>query len=235
MAFIAFCVIGMNADSSCNLHGPGTPLLQMMVHCLIQNKCDQLSDTMLKYFIQKGAELSGNIATRHFGLSHNDTGGVKYGVLDLPLSMQRVDCAKVLVENGVHVLTGGCPEGEMFDVVPMFQEYRDHGTNEFICWAFNEYIPQHPKFDLNHIIQSIINMKEKDRKSRLWQSVRRTPAHAILTSHHEETIKRLVECAKNNEFNGLDLLAEQSCTGKTALHVAAENGDVESVHILLRL
>ena len=232
MAFIAFYVTGMNADSSCKLHGPGTPILQMMVHCLIQNECDQLSVTMLEYFIQKGAELSGNIATRHFGLSHDDTGGVKYGVLDLPLSMQRVDCAKVLVEKGVHVLTGGCPEGETFSVVPMFQEYRDHGTNEFIRWAFNEYIPQHPKFDLNRIIQSLIIMKEKDRKSRLWQSVRRAPAHAILTSHHEETIQRLIEYAKND---GLDLLAEQSCTGKTALHVAAENGDVESVHILLQL
>ena len=234
MAFIAFCVTGMNTNSSCKLHGPGTPVLQMMVHCLIQNKCDQLSVTMLEYFIQKGAELSGNIATRHFGLAHNDTGGVKYGVLDLPLSMQRVDCAKVLVEKGVHVLTGGCPKGETFIVVPMFQEYRDHGTNEFIRWAFNEYLPQHPEIDLNHIIQSIINMKVRDEISRLWQSVRRSPAHAILTSHHEETIKRLVECAKN-DFEGLDLLDERSCTGKTALHVAAENGDMESVNILLRL
>ena len=76
-------------------------------------------------------------------------------------------------------------------------------------------------------------MKKKDEKSRLWQSVRRTPAHAILTSQHEETIKRLIEHAKK-EFD-LDLLAEQSCTGKTALHVAAENGDVKSIHILLQL
>ena len=229
----AFCVSGMKADSSCKLHGPGTPILQMMVHCLIQDKCDQLRVTMLEHFIQKGADLHGNVATRHFGLSHNDTGGVKYGVLDLPLSMQRVDCAKVLVEEGVEVLTGGCPLGEEFAVVPMFQEYRDHGTNEFICWAFKEYIPKHPEFDLKQIIKSIINMKKKDEKSRLWQSVRRTPAHAILTSQHEETIKRLIEHAKK-KFD-LDLLAERSCTGKTALHVAVENGDVESVHILLQL
>ena len=162
---------------------------------------------------------------------------MNYVMLDLPLSIKRVDCAKVLVEAGVDLLSGGCPsdakvKGEMFDVVPMFQEYLDHGTNEFIRWAFNEYIPQHPEVDLKQIIHSLINMKEKDKKSCFWQSVQRTPAHAILTSHHEETIKQLVQCGKEN---GLDLLAERSCTGKTALHVAAEENDVESVQILLQL
>ena len=47
-------------------------------------------------------------------------------------------------------------------------------------------------------------------------------------------IKRLVDYAKK-EFDGLDLLAEQNCTGKTALHVAAEDNDVESVQLLLQL
>ena len=223
----------MSANCACEIH-TGTPVLHMMLHCFIQHDCDKLSVTMLESFIQKGAELSGKIATRHFGLCHNDCGGVSYGMLDLPLSMQRIDCAKVLVEAGVDLLSGGCPGGERFDVVPMFQEYRDHGTNEFIRWAFNEYLPQHPEVDLKRIIQSIINMKRKDEESCLWQSVRRSPAHATLTSHHEATIKRLVECGID-EFNGLDLLDERSCTSKTALHVAAENNDVESIHILLQL
>ena len=223
----------MNANCACEIH-TGTPVLQMMIHCLIQHDCDKLSVTMLESFIQKGAELSGKIATRHFGLYRNNCGGVSYGMLDLPLSMQRIDCAKVVVNAGVDLINGGNPRGVEFDVVPMFQEYRDHGTNEFIRWAFNEYFPQHPEVDLKQILQSIINMKVKDEKSCLWQSVRRSPAHAILTSHHEATIKRLVECGID-EFDGLDLLDEKSCTGKTALHVAAENNDVESVHILLQL
>ena len=223
----------MNANCACEIH-IGTPVLQMMLHCLIQHDCDKLSVAMLESFIQKGASLSGKIATRHFGLYRNDCGRVSYGMIDLPLSMQRIDCAKVLVKAGVDLLSGGCPGGETFDVVPMFQEYRDHGTNEFIHWAFNEYLPQHPEVDLKRIIQSIINMKRKDEESCLWQSVRRSPAHAILTSHHETTIKRLVECGID-EFDGLDLLDERSCTNKTALHVAAENNDVESIHILLQL
>ena len=205
-----------------------------MLHCLIQHECDKLSVTMLEYFIQKGAKLSGKIATRHFGIYRNDCGGVSYGMLDLPLSMQRIDCAKVLVKAGVDLINGGSPRGLEFAVVPMFQEYRDHGTNEFICWAFNEYIPKHPEIDLKRIIQSIVNMKKKDEQFCLWQSVRRSPTHALFTTHHEATIKRLVECGID-EFDGLNLLNETSCTGKTALHVAAENNDVESVHILLQL
>ena len=223
----------MNAKCACEIH-TGTPILQMMLHCLIQHECDKLSVTMLEYFIQKGSELSGKIATRHFGLYRNDCGGVSYGILDLPISMQRIDFAKVLVKAGVDLVSGGSPSGVEFPVVPMFQEYRDYGTNEFIRWAFNEYIPQHPEIDLKRIIQSIINMKKKDQQSCLWQSVRRSPVHALLTSHHEETIKRLVECSID-EFDGLKLLAEQSCTGKTALHIVAEDNDVESMHILLQL
>ena len=233
----------MNAKCSCAKH-TGTPILQMMLHCHVQVDYDKLSVNMLEYFIQKlkGAtkevRLCGKISTRYVNLLHRYAGGgVNYVMLDLPLSIKRIDCAKVLVEAGVDLLSGSCPsdakvKSEMFDVMPMFQEYHDHGTNEFICWAFNEYIPQHPEIDLKRIIQSIINMKEKDKKSCFWQSVQRAPAHAILTSHHEETIKHLVQFGKEC---GLDLLDERSCTGKTALHVAAENNDVKSVQILLNL
>ena len=221
----------MNAKCACKMH-TGTPVFQMMLHCRIQVDYDKLSVKMLEYIIEKGANLGGKISTRHVDLNRYTGGGVSCAMLDLILSIKRIDCAKVLVKAGVDLINGGCPGGEKFDVVPMFQEYKDHGTNEFIRWAFNEYIPNHPEVDLKRIIQSIINMKEKDKKSRFWKFVQRAPAHAILTSHHEETIKRLVECGKEN---GLDLLAEQSCTGKTALHVAAEDNDVKSVQILLQL
>ena len=226
----------MNAVCACQLHGPGTPILQLMVHCLIQDKCDQLSVTMLQYFKEKGAELSGKITTQSMGLQGSLGEQVTYGTLDLLLSMQRIDCAKVVVEAGVDLMNGGSPGGEKFDVVPMFEEYCDHGTNEFICWAFNEYVPNQPEFDLKELTQQIVRsvrtMKEKDKRSCFWQSVRKAPAHAILNCRHEETVKHLIECGKKN---GLDLLAERSCTGKTALHVAAEDNDMESVNILLQL
>ena len=203
----------MNAVCACQLHGPGTPILQLMVHCLIQDKCDQLSVTMLQYFKEKEAELSGKITTQSMGLQGSLGEQVTYGTLDLLLSMQRIDCAKVVVEAGVDLMNGGSPGGETFDVVP-----------------------NHPEFDLKELTQQIVRsvrtMKEKDKRSCFWQSVRRAPAHAILNCRHEETVKHLIECGKKN---GIDLLAERSCTGKTALHVAAEDNDMESVNILLQL
>ena len=219
-------------NAGCEVH-TGTPICQLMVHCLIQDY-DKLRYTMLNYFKEKGAELDGKIVIHHVGLDPGKS-QIEYGMLDLPLSMNRIDCAQKLVEAGVDLISGGSPDCEKFSIVPMFQEYRDYGTNEFIRWAFKEYIPNHPEIDLKRIIQSIIIMKKRDETRSWWPSVQRSPAHAILTSHHEATIKRLVECGKDEEFDGLDLLAEETCTGKTALHVAAENNDVESVHILLRL
>ena len=229
---IIYLFVDMNAKCACVKH-TGTPILQMMLHCFILDDCHELSVTMLKHFIEKGAKLSGKIATLHLNVDGSDSGGVTYSILDLPLSMKKIDCAKVLVESGVDLISGGCPVGEEFAVVPMFQEYRDHGTNEFIRWAFNEYIPKHPEIDLEkfaqRIIASIISMK-KDERSCFWKSKRRAPAHAILTSHHEEMIQQMVECGKND-----CLLDERSCTGKTALHIAAEENDEKSVQILLKL
>ena len=222
----------MNAECPCEIH-TGTPILQMMLHCLIQVDYNKLSVKMLEYFKKKGAKLSGEIATQHLGLSQKDSGSINYGMLDLPLSMRKIDCAKALVEAGVDLINGGSPGGEKFAVVPMFQEYCYHGTNEFIYWAFNKYVSLFSKLDIKRIIQSIINMKNNDKSLCLWQSVQRSPAHAILTSHHKETVEHLVRCG--NEDFSLDLLDERSCTGKTALHVAAENNDVESVNILLQL
>ena len=224
----------MNAKCACKMH-TGTPVFQTMLHCRIQVEYDKLSVEMLEYIIEKGANLKGKISTQHVDLHRYTGGGVSCAMLDLTLSIKRIDCAKVLVKAGVDLINGGCPGGETFDVVPMFQEYKDHGTNEFIRWAFNEYIPNHPEIDLKRIIRSLINMKKKDEKSCFWKFVQRSPAHAILTSHHEETIKHLIECAKDDEFDGLDLLTERTCTGKTALHIAAEENDMESVCILLKL
>jgi len=229
------CFTDMNANCACRLH-KGTPVSQLMLHCLIEDKYANLS-RMLEYFIQKRANLNVKLTFRDGRLHQMEKGkitGHGFGMLDLSLSMKRIDCAKVIVKAGVDLISGGFPEGETFDVVPMFQEYYDHGTNEFIHWAFKEFIPQLNENDLKRIIHCIINMKKKDETSYFWQCVQRAPAHAVLTCLHKEAIERLVECAKKS-FNGLDLLAERSCTGKTALHVAAESNDVESVQILLQL
>ena len=227
------CFTGKNADCSCALHGPGTPLPQMGVHCLLNDKPDVFM-RMCEYFTQKGAIYSAVITTIYMG--EHDIDKVRYDILSLLLAMKKINYAKQLVKTGVDPVSGGNPEGEKLDVVPMFQEYYEHGTNEFIHWVFNDYIPQQPKIKLKpltqRLIDIIVSMKEKDKENGRWKLHKRTAAHAILTSGHQETIEHLIQ---RGEAKGLDLLGEQTCTGKTALHHVAENNDQKSVDILLQL
>ena len=223
-------ILTTDVKAECDVH-TGTLICQLMLHCLLQGD-EKLSVYIIKYFKEKGAKLNGKIITHHVGRDPNDN-KLMFGVLDLPLSMKKIECAKQLVEIGVDLISGGSADCEKIAIVPMFQEYRDYGTNEFICWAFNEYIPKPSKIDLKRIIQSIIHMKERDKNFGWWPTVQRSPAHAVLTCRHKETIKCLIECAEK-DFK-YDLLGERSCNGKTALHVAVENNDVESVNILLQL
>ena len=225
----------MNAECTCALHGPGTPTSQMVLHCLLNDKFDVMK-RMLAYFNQKAAELGGVITTIYMDECDVDGKKVEYDMLSLPLTMKKMDYAKELVKAGVDPVSGGNPKGEKLDVVPMFQEYYERGTNEFIRWVFNEYIPENPEIEqkafIQRLIQTIISMNEKDRENGRWKQRKRTAAHAVLTSGHLKTIEQLIQCGKENS---LDLLAEQSCTGQTALHHAAENNDEESVDILLYL
>ena len=233
---IPACFADMNADCTCPLHGPGKPLPQMMLHCLLNDKLETMKD-MQEYFIQKGAKFSGVMTTIHTDERDiNSDNKVRYDMLSLLLVMKRIEGAKELVKAGVHPVSGGNPKDEKLDVVPMFQEYYEHGTNEFIRWVFKDYIPQHPKIKLKpltqRLIDIIVSMKEKDKENGRWKLHKRTAAHAILTSGHQETIEHLIQ---RGEAKGLDLLGEQTCTGQTALHHAAENNDQTSVDILLQL
>lgn len=225
--------------TTCPVHG--APLSQMMVHCLIQRLYDKLDVTMLQNFFKNGALCYGEIFIGY----EDDSDDTLYTLLDLPLSMDRVDCAKALVEAGVDPINGGCSWGEDFDVVPLFQEYYDHGTNEFIRWVFNDYLRQHPEVDrsefAHRLIRSIINMNKNNESNHWWSSQRRCPAHALLTSGNEEMIKLLVTSGKDEhlEMSGkderLDLLTKRSANGRTALHIAAWNDDEKSADVLLQL
>ena len=83
----------MNAKCACKMH-TGTPVFQMMLHCRIQVDYDKLSVKMLEYVIEKGANLGGKISTRHVDLNRCTGGGVSCAMLDLILSIKRIDCAK---------------------------------------------------------------------------------------------------------------------------------------------
>ena len=220
-------------DTGCN--GCGPPLFQMMFHCFVQNA--ELDTTMVKYFIEKGSpeSLSREIVNLEVD-GQNVRPGFSWSALDLPLTMNSVngfEIAKVLVEVGqIDPITGGTPRGETYNVVPMFQEYCYSGTNNYIRWLCMEHVDDQQREEfVNRVLNTISSMK-KNEGFTTWKYERRTPSHAILTCRHQKTVVLVVERAKEQ---GEDLLGEKNSTGKTALHMAAEDGDLESVQILLQL
>ena len=211
-------------DSGCDTCG--APLFQMMLHCHAQNHPLKLDVNMVRLFIEKGTPLNWEIEN-HF--KDAVTNVYSWSALDLPLTMNNIDLAKVLVEEGkIDPITGGCPRGEEFNVIPMFQEYCFHGTNEFISWVCNDHLPQHKRNEFTDRVLSCIESMKSHKYFKVWVFQRRTPAHAMLTCGHRETIELMVH--KNKA-----LLVDKNSTGKTALHMAAEEGDVCSVEVLLDL
>ena len=197
----------------------------MICHCLVQHK--EADANMVKYFIEKGAPLSRQISTLEDD-GQDGTSRLGWRVLDLSLTMcSGIEVAKVLVEIGrLDPINGSTPRSSQFDVAPMFQEYWHRGTNHYIRWLCNEYLSgdQRRQF-VDRVVECITSMNQELQR---WIYKRRTPSHAMLTCGHQETIKLLLQ-------RDSDLLSEKNSTGKTALHMAAEDGDLESVKILLEL
>ena len=207
----------------------------MLFHCLVQNV--KMHTTMVHYFTEKGSPLSRTICNLETD-DQNAHPGFTWSLLDVPLTMAGMngfECAKMLVETGkVDPITGGAKDGEKFSVVPMFQEYCYIGTNNYVRWLSCEHIPSHKRGVsefVDRVFKCIIAMK-RNRHFTTWVYKRRTPSHAILMSRHQETITLLVQKGKGQQ---VDFLEERNSVGRTALHEAAENGDLASVEILLQL
>lgn len=226
--------VSAEIDAGCD--GCGAPLFQMIFHCFVQHlENAELDTTMVRYLIEKGSPLSREICNFEVD-GQNVRFGLSWSVLDLPLTMKSMngfEVAKVLVEVGrIDPITGGTPRGETYNVVPMFQEYCFNGTNNYIRWLCKEHLPDDKRSEfVDRVLTSIIAMK-RNKRFTTWIYEGRTPSHAILTCRHPETVTLLVQKGtENNE----DLLSEKNSTGKTVLHMVAEDGDLESVKILLEL
>ena len=224
-------VVPTEIDTGCDRCG--APLYQMILHCVLQNV--EVDTAMVQYFIEKDSPLESEIYNFEVDDECNRSSW-EFSLLDLPLMMTTengIEVAKVLVESDkVDHITGGSPRGKNFNVVPMFGEYCFNSTNSYIRWLCKEYITNSKRGKFVDRVLKCITAMKKSPQFTTWIYRQRTPSHAILTSQHQETIALLVEKGKQQ---GEDFLTETNSTGKTALHMAAENGDLESVEILLLL
>ena len=204
----------------------------MMVHCLVQNV--KVDTSMVQYLIEKNSPLSREIDLELDGPYARH--GSSWSLLDLSLTMtieNGFEVVKVLVESGkVDPITGGSPGGEAFRIFPIFQEYWFHDTNYYIRWLCKKQMPIQERRKFVYRVLKCITAMRSNVYFTSWIDKQRTPSHAILTSQHWETTALLVQKGKEQ---GENFLTETNSTGKTALHMAAESGDLKSVKILLQL
>ena len=185
----------------------------MMMYAIIQPKPKRLQFGVVKFFIDNGAILSRVL---HTGGCENAA------VLEMCISIQRFDIAeKLIFDYSVDPIYGGNPE-----VKPIFVEYGQFGTNQFIKMVLKRYEETRK---IEAFIKCLLHpgIFSDELRHTVTVVYGRNAVHTFLLSGHEEAIRTLVRVKP-------DVLDERDNMGKTALHVAAEQGDKESVEILLK-
>lgn len=134
-----------------------------------------------------------------------------------------------MVIKGANPIAVPGPRG-VIGVIPLMEEYYEFGTNEYIKWLFHEYL--HPDVVDDHI-QDLLKLDIFNPTARaMFDQAGRHRAHALLTSGHERMAKALLE---HPHHGGPNLLNEKDAADFTALQVAADRGDLESVKVIIKL
>ena len=146
-------------------------------------------------------------------------------IVELGIKNKRMDVAKQLVMAGANPIHPSLDN--ISGVAQILEEYYEFGTNEYMYWLLHEHLlsDELPKFINTVVNLDIFNESGK----RMFTAVGRHPAHAVLTCGHEEMARQFLET------HGPDWLYVKDATGKTALQISAQKGDLESVDILLTL
>ena len=112
-------------------------------------------------------------------------------------------------------------------VLQLLNEYYEFGTNEYIFWLLHQYLLSD---EITPFIERVMNLDIFNESGmRMFDTVGRHPAHALLTCGNEEMVRRLLEKHPEIKVNIKD------GSERTALQIATENGDLDSVRILLKI
>ena len=109
-----------------------------------------------------------------------------------------------------------------------FSEYVEFRSVSFIKWLLFEHLKS--KENVHKFVDRLFEPEDvfQTTNKHVIQQKDKNVAHAFLLSGHKEAISYLLKRKP-------DLMNECDCFNQTALHLAAEGGDHESVSILLEL
>ncbi len=142
----------------------------------------------------------------------------------MAINVKRIDIAQQLVMAGANPIHPSLEDTS--GVLQLLDEYYEFGTNKYISWLLHQHLLSHevPRFIEDVVKQDIFNKNGMI----MFNRVGRHPAHALLTCGSEEMVRQFLDHHKDLKVNVKD------GTGRTALQIATEEGDFESVTILLK-
>ena len=152
--------------------------------------------------------------------------------VELAIQLQRTDVAKQFVRAGANPI---CANKEIIDqILPLLLEFFEFGTNHYMSWLLHEHL--HPQ-EISEFIKRVLEKEpmifSDYAKKEFRKEAGRHHVHALLTCGHKEMIKKFIECIPKSD--GEDMLRVKDSAGRTALQIAAANGDLESTDTLLRM
>lgn len=203
----------------------GTPLTQLFVYSMLHGCNNHISFEIVKSLISPATLniiVYYDIPLHEFDFTGQTTPWVA-SPLSFAILLQRLDVAALLTETGADPLLdlGG---GTLTCMV----EYLHFGTNKYFLWLFQDHLLTN---EVTQFIKDFLPAKTdilSDECVKMFSDYYKHPAHAILTCGNEEVVKSFVE-------HNLTLLSIRDLNGKTALQIAAGQGDIASVKVLLNV
>ena len=218
-------MIGLQTDNVLT----GTPLTQLLVYSMLHGRHNIISHNIIEPLIPTRSKAALNtIVCYDIPINEKDSCGedTSFWVaspLSFAILLQRFDIAALLTQQGADPLLD-LGDGTLTCMV----EYLHFGKNRFFSWLFQEHLLSDKIAEfVNQLLPELPNIFSEE-CVQLFSEYYKHPAHALLTCGNE----KVVEMVLSDSFS---LLSVKDPTGKTALQIAAGQGDVVSVKLLLKM
>ena len=185
-------------------------LAQMLVYC-VHHKCSEKIDTET---VAKLLDPTSVNAVYHYYST----------LLKFAIHLQRIDVVKLLLQKGADIFATPSSNSPV-----VIYEYFEYGTTKVLSWFLDEYLSLK---DVSAFIERVLDadIVQESVVEMFKVGVKRHPAHAILTCGNQDIMEKFLA-----RYPRQDLLDVEDPSGKTALQVAAEQNNLASVKILLKL
>ena len=224
----------------------GSPLTQIMIYSLHHGCAEKINSKMITFLINsipKDKLWEQKEGIRQSNFDNNiiyhfpEKGKIRdlCSPIELAIQLQRFDVAKKFVQAGANPICADLRLGIVQQTLPLFLEFFEFGTNHYFSWLLHEHLPQG---DVSRFIEEVLDKKDiifcEYAKTFFKTGAGRHHLHAPLTCGHEEMIWKFLERFPTTDDNE-DTLRVKDSAGRTALQIAAANGDSISVDTLLRM